>query len=254
MTTPLILLTNDDGIHAPGLAALHSALEGLGRVVVFAPDRQRSAVGHGVSLNHPLRSSEIRPGWHMVDGTPTDCVILALRGVLEEAPALVVSGINSGANLGDDVTYSGTVAGAFEGMLQGIPSFAMSVTNHFVQHFEGAQRMAQLTAEKLLAEGLPRDIMLNINVPDLPLDQIEGIGVAAMGRRNYNDRMDMRHDPRGGKYYWIGGETPDMVIETGTDFEVHAANKISVTPIMRDLTDYEMMKKMGDFNGLGDKL
>lgn len=252
MTTPLILLTNDDGIHAPGLAALHSALAELGKVLVFAPDRQRSAVGHGVSLNDPLRCTEIRPDWFMVDGTPTDCVILALRGVLDTLPDLVVSGINSGANLGDDVTYSGTVAGAFEGMLQGIPSFAMSITSHEVKHFEAAQRMAQLTAKKLLAEGLPRDIMLNINVPDLPLDQIAGVGTGAMGRRNYNDRMDKRNDPRGGTYYWIGGEMPDMVIETGTDFEIHSANKISVTPIKRDLTDYDMLKKMADFEALSE--
>ncbi|HPK25798.1 MAG TPA: 5'/3'-nucleotidase SurE [Candidatus Hydrogenedentes bacterium] len=254
MTTPLILLTNDDGIHAPGLAALHEALADLGEVLVFAPDRQRSAVGHGVSLNHPLRRTEIRPGWHMVDGTPTDCIILAVRGVLEVLPSLIVSGINSGANLGDDVTYSGTVAGAFEGMLQKIPSFAISVTSHFVTHFAGAQRMARLTAEKLLAEGLPEDVMLNINVPDLPADQISGISVTAMGRRNYNDRMDMRRDPRGGTYYWIGGEIPEQKIETGTDFEALEAGRISVTPLKRDMTDYDMLKRMASYSALSDKL
>ncbi|HOH29539.1 MAG TPA: 5'/3'-nucleotidase SurE [Candidatus Hydrogenedentes bacterium] len=242
MTVPLILLTNDDGISAPGLFHLAEALAPKGDVFVYAPDRQRSAVGHGVSLHHPLRVTEVRPHWYMVDGTPADCAILAVRKLLGRRPNLVVSGINPGANLGDDVTYSGTVAGAFEGMLLGIPSFSISIIQHHPRHYESAKQVASLVAAYILEEGLPEDVMLNVNLPDLPMEDITGIAVTSMGRRNYQDEIIERKDPRDGTYYWIGGAQPDHYIDAGSDFEAIGNNKISITPLRRNLTDYDALK------------
>lgn len=236
MTPPLILVTNDDGIGAPGLAALAAALEPLGEVHVYAPDRQRSAVGHGVSLHTPLRVTDTAERWRMVDGTPTDCVMLAVRGLLPRRPSLVVSGINSGANLGDDVTYSGTVAGAYEGMLLGIPSLAVSNIAHAPAHYAASAAVAARLAARVLERGLPPEVMLNVNIPDLPARDIAGIAVTRMGRRNYQDEIVGREDPRGGRYYWIGGAQPDHHPGTGTDFEAVGRGMVSVTPLHRDIT------------------
>jgi len=244
METPLILLTNDDGIGAPGLAALARALDALGEVWVFAPDRQNSAVGHGVSLHRPLRVEAVAPRWFMVDGTPTDCVMLAVRGLLPRRPALVASGINCGANLGDDVTYSGTVAGAYEGMLLGIPSFAISNASYQPKHWEPAGRVAGRLAGHILKNGLPREVMLNVNVPDGPEEAIAGMSVTRMGRRNYQDEIVERTDPRGGRYFWIGGALPDHYTEPGTDFEAIEANRVSVTPLCRDITAHGSLNSL----------
>ncbi len=244
MAIPFILLTNDDGISAVGLVHLAEALAPIGDVYVYAPDRQRSAVGHGVSLHHPLRVTEVRPRWYMADGTPADCVILAVRKLLGRRPDLVVSGINPGANLGDDVTYSGTVAGAFEGMLLGIPSFSISIINHRPQYYEPAKRLAASIAAHILKEGLPENVMLNINLPDLPMEAISGIAVTSMGRRNYQDEIVERKDPRNGVYYWIGGAQPDHYEDTGSDFEAVGENKISITPLRRNLTDYDAVERL----------
>ena len=211
MTKPQILVTNDDGIQAPALAVLVEALQPLGEVWVYAPDRQQSAVGHGVSLHRPLRVTEWKDHWYMVDGTPTDCVMLAVRDQLELRPDLVVSGINPGANLGDDVTYSGTVAGAFEGMLLGLPSFAISVTGYAPVHFASAGTYAVTLGRHLLERGLPEGTMLNVNVPDMPYAELKGVSVTRMGRRDYQDEIIRRMDPRGGVYYWIGGAQPSHV-------------------------------------------
>lgn len=244
MSTPLILLTNDDGISAPGLTHLADALSPVGEVFIYAPDRQRSAVGHGVSLHFPLRVTEVQPRWYMVDGTPADCVILAVRRLLGRRPDLVVSGINPGANLGDDVTYSGTVAGAFEAMLLGIPSFSISIISHFPENYEPAKQTAALMADLLLRNGLPEDIMLNVNLPDVPAEEIRGIVATSMGRRNYQDEIVERRDPRDGAYYWIGGAQPDHYMAPGTDFEAVQDNKISVTPLKRNLTEYEALASL----------
>lgn len=244
MTTPLILLTNDDGIHAPGLRVLAESLASLGEVVVYAPDRQRSAVGHGVSLHQPLRVTETAPGWYMVDGTPSDCLILAVRGLLGRRPQLVVSGINAGANLGDDVTYSGTVAGAFEGMLLGLPAFAISNIGPRPRHYEAAGRVARLLAEHILEHGLPGDVMLNVNLPDVPFDSLRGIVFTCMGRRNYQDEIITRKDPRGGAYYWIGGAQPDHFTTAGSDFEAIENGQVSVTPLLRDLTAHAALETL----------
>lgn len=244
MNKPLILLTNDDGIHAPGLRILAEALKPLGEVIVYAPDRQRSAVGHGVSLHQPLRITETKPGWHMVDGTPADCLILSVRGLLGKRPQLIVSGINAGANLGDDVTYSGTVAGAFEGMILGVPSFAISSVSHNPGHFETAGRVAQYVAAHVLEHGLPENSMLNVNVPDIPYDDLTGIAITCMGERNYQDEIVKRQDPRGGVYYWIGGAQPDNYVKEGSDFEAIENNKVSITPLHRDLTAHALLQQL----------
>ncbi len=241
MARPLILVTNDDGIRAPGIRLLAEALGDLGEVAVYAPDRQRSATGHSVSLHHPLRVTTLRAGWHMVDGTPTDCVMLAVRMLLGRKPDLVVSGINDGANLGDDVTYSGTVAGAYEGMLLGIPSIAVSDVSYAPKHMETAAQVGRRMAEYVLANGVPEDTMLNVNVPDCPFDQLAGVAVTRMGRRSYQDEIVRREDPRGGVYYWIGGAEPAHVEESGTDFAAIEVNQVSVTPLHRDLTNHSVM-------------
>ncbi len=236
--TPLILVTNDDGIQAPGLHRLVKALDVVGEVVIYAPAGQQSAVGHGVTLHRPLRVTETQPGWHMVDGTPTDCVMLAVRDLLGRRPELVVSGVNPGPNLGDDVTYSGTVAGAFEGMLLGIPSFAVSLAGIHAEHLDTAARVAARMAGAVTRCGLPPDTMLNVNVPDLPYEALKGVTVTRMGRRDYQDEIVRREDPRGGVYYWIGGDTPGHVPETGTDFEAIERRQVSITPLHRDLTHH----------------
>ncbi len=244
MTPPTILLTNDDGIRAPGLTYLAEALSGLGNLFVYAPDRQRSAVGHGVSLHHPLRVTEIQAGWYMIDGTPADCVILAVRKLLGCQPDLVVSGINPGANLGDDVTYSGTVAGAFEGMLLGIPAFSISCISSHPRSYEPTQRVASFVAEYILRAGLPQDVMLNVNVPDVPVEELAGVAVTSMGRRNYQDEIVERKDPRNGTYYWIGGAEPEHYIHEGSDFEAINRKQVSITPLRRNITDYDALEAL----------
>jgi len=244
MMNPRILVTNDDGIQAPELAVLAAALGEVGDVWVYAPDRQQSAVGHGVSLHRPLRVTKVKDQWFMVDGTPTDCVMLAVRALLGGRPDLVVSGINPGANLGDDVTYSGTVAGAYEGMLLGLPAIAVSDVSYSPEHFETAAVFAKKLASHVLQHGLPPNVMLNVNVPDIPYDQIAGVAVTKMGRRDYKDEIVERVDPRGAVYYWIGGAEPSHFAEPGTDFDAIAQKKISITPLGRNLTDYSAIEPL----------
>ena len=244
MSRPVLLLTNDDGVNAPGLAALADALNEVGEVWVYAPDRDQSAVGHGISLHRPLRVRQVRERWYMVDGTPTDCVMLAVRDLLEERPRMVLSGINNGPNLGDDVTYSGTVAGAFEGMLLGVPSMAVSVVNHAPNHFACAAEVARQLVTEVLERGLPPDTVLNVNVPDVPHAELNGISITKMGRRTYEDEIIHREDPRGAAYYWIGGDQPGHVVDEGTDFNAIDENRVSVTPLHRDLTNFDALKKL----------
>lgn len=241
MSRPLILVTNDDGVRAPGLRLLAEALAPLGEVAVYAPESQQSAVGHSVSLHKPLRVNGLEPGWHMVDGTPTDCVMLAVRSLLGRRPDLVVSGVNPGANLGDDVTYSGTVAGAFEGMLLGLPAIAVSDVSYRPVHLGTAAQVGARVAAYVLEHGLPEDTVLNVNVPDVPFAALQGVAVTRMGRRNYHDEIVRREDPRGGAYYWIGGDEPAHVRESGTDFEAIEQDKVSVTPLQRDITHHAML-------------
>lgn len=249
MSTPLILLTNDDGIQAPGLRVLAESLAPLGEIQVFAPDRERSAVGHGISLHHPLRVKQVREGWHSVDGTPADCVLLAVRSLLGRRPDLVVSGINMGANLGDDVTYSGTVAGAREGMLLDIPAIAISNVDYAGGHLETSGAAAIAVARFVLEHGLPKETMLNVNVPGIPADAIAGFAVTSMGRRYYDDEIIHRKDPRGRDYYWVGGSAEKHVPVPGTDIHAVAENLVSVTPLQRDYTHHTVMASLAGVSG-----
>ena len=240
---PTILLTNDDGYQAPALAALARALSAVGKVTVFAPDHNWSAAGHTKTMHKPLRINRgaLADGTPLfiTTGTPSDCVGLALLGVLSERPDLVVSGINQGANLGHDVTYSGTVAAAMEGVIFGIPAIAASQDERDGQRGDlgfAANLVADL-AHRVLAEGLPANCLLNVNFPALPSAEVRGIQITRLGRRIYRDMLIERHDPKGRPYYWIGGEPPTGEPEPGTDVGALHEGYVSITPLNVDMTD-----------------
>ena len=236
---PLILVCNDDGIHSDGLKALADAVRPHGRVVVVAPDREQSAVSHALTLHRPLRIDQVDDDRWTVDGTPTDCVNLAINGILRERPGLVISGINKGANLGDDVTYSGTVSAAMEGTLLGVPSIAVSQIGRGPYDFAIAAAFAGELVERVLADPMPPDTLLNVNVPQFADGERPcGVALTRMGKRRYGDAVIEKVDPRGRKYYWIGGEELSFVEEEGTDFHAVSRGSISVTPIHLDLTNY----------------
>jgi 5'-nucleotidase len=242
---PLILVSNDDGVHSEGLRALAEALRDVGEVVVVAPDRERSAVSHSLTLHRPLRVEELGPGRFAVDGTPTDCVNLAVNGILSRRPSLVFSGINKGANLGDDVTYSGTVSAAMEGTLLGLPSVAVSLLGREGFRFQSAAAFAVRLARWVVDRGLPPDTLLNVNVPaQIDGRPVRGFALTRMGRRRYGDAIVEKVDPRGKKYYWIGGEELEFVDEEGTDFHAVSEGLISVTPIHLDLTNYKSFEAL----------
>jgi 5'-nucleotidase len=234
----MILVTNDDGVYSPGIQTLAKRLRELDEVIIVAPDRERSAAGHSMTLHRPLLIEEIRESVYSVNGTPTDCVNIAVKGMLKEEPKLVVSGINKGPNLGDDVTYSGTVAGAIEATLLGVPAFAISLVAREDFHFTDAAEVAFRTAHRILNEGLSTGTLLNINVPNVPLTEMQGLRITRLGKRIYKQLTVERVDPRGKKYYWIGGGEPDWEREDGTDFDAIGRSMVSVTPLHLDLTDY----------------
>lgn len=234
----MILITNDDGIYSPGIQTLAKRLRDLDTVVIVAPDRERSAAGHSMTLHRPLLIEEVREAMYSVNGTPTDCVNIAVKGLLKETPRLVVSGINKGPNLGDDVTYSGTVAGAMEGILLGIPSVAVSVVAREDFLFPEAAEVAFHAVERVVEQGLPPGTLLNINVPNRPVAEIAGTRITRLGKRIYHQMTVERIDPRGKKYYWIGGGEPDWEREEGTDLDAVDRGFVSVTPIHLDMTDY----------------
>jgi 5'-nucleotidase len=244
-----ILVTNDDGIFSEGLKLLAQAMAELGEVWVVAPDREQSATGHALTLSRPLRMQKVEERWYAVDGTPTDCVNLAVLSLLQDHPPdLVVSGINFGLNLGDDVTYSGTVSATFEGTLLGIPSVAFSQEVAEGFSFAPAARFARELVRVLLsAAELPPDLLLNCNVPAGPL---QGVSFTRLGRRVYKQSVIEKTDPRGRKYYWIAG-TPQWQLATGTDYEAVSTGRISVTPLHLDLTYYPGLESYGS---LWDKL
>jgi 5'-nucleotidase len=243
---PTILVTNDDGIYSPGLKALAGALEEMGEVYVVAPDRERSAAGHALTLHKPLRATEVAPRWYVVDGTPTDCVTLGVMGMLKKKPDLLASGINLGANLGDDITYSGTVSAAFEGTLLGIPSFAISAVEPLRQDLSAAAVFAARLAVVMLERGLPRDTLLNVNVPP---GELNGVEVTRQGKRSYNELIVEKIDPRGKTYYWIGGGEPTWEHLGGTDYEVVMEGKVSITPLHLDLTNYNATVALKNWEG-----
>ena len=244
---PTILVTNDDGIHSPGLKALAEALKDTGEISVIAPDRERSAAGHSLTLHKPLRATETAPGWYEVNGTPTDCVTLGVMGMLKEKPRLVISGINLGANLGDDITYSGTVSAAVEGTLLGIPSIAVSAVKPMRQDLDEAGMFAARLAMLVLERGLPQDTLLNVNVP---ASEVKGIAITRQGKRSYNELIVEKIDPRGKTYYWIGGGEPTWELLGGTDYEAVMEGKISITPLHLDLTNYAATQILKDWEAL----
>ncbi|MCB1057754.1 MAG: 5'/3'-nucleotidase SurE, partial [Acidobacteria bacterium] len=243
-----ILVTNDDGVFSEGIRLLAEALGEVGKVTVVAPDREQSASGHSLTLHRPLRLQRVREDWYTVDGTPTDCVNLAVLGLMkDEPPDLIVSGINFGLNLGDDVTYSGTVSATFEGSLLGIPSVAFSQEVAEGFSFETAAHFARQFIGALIDGKLPEDLLLNVN---LPAGDIRGVSFTRLGHRVYKQSLVEKLDPRGRKYYWIAG-TPEWTPEEGTDHEALVNGRVSVTPLHLDLTDY---RGLGSFDGLQDRL
>ncbi len=240
----MILVTNDDGVYSPGIQILAKRLREIDSVVIVAPDRERSAAGHSMTLHRPLLIEEVREGMFSVNGTPTDCVNIAVKGLLKETPSLIVSGINKGPNLGDDVTYSGTVAGAIEGILLGIPSFAVSLVAREGFRFAEGAEVALRTASQILSEGLPSGTLLNINVPNIPISEMQGTRITRLGKRIYHQMTVERVDPRGKKYYWIGGGEPDWEREEGTDLDAADRKFVSITPLHLDMTDYASFDRM----------
>lgn len=244
---PIILVSNDDGVRAKGLVYLSRSLKSLGRVVVVAPDQQRSAASHSITLHRPLRVNRISEDVYETDGTPTDCIVLGVHEILRNRPDIIVSGINHGANLGDDIHYSGTVSAAFEGGLLGVPSVAISVAANGASHFDGAAAFAVKIAKKILKEGLPKGIILNINVPDIPQEKIRGYEFTNQGRLGYGDVIVEKLDPRGRKYYWIGGDEARFEDIEGSDCNAIRGQKISVTPLRVNLTDFGALEELKEW-------
>ena len=249
-----ILVTNDDGVQASGLLALAQAMRALGKVTILAPNRNWSGAGHVKTLDHPLRVSEtqIADGTPALtsDGAPSDCVALALLGIVENVD-LVVSGINPYSNIGHDVTYSGTVTAAMEAVIAGVPGLAFSLAsqdNTFggLADYGPAAQVAKQVTKKVMDEGLPEGVLLNVNIPYLK--EFKGYLITRQGLRVYNDELDKRVDPRGKPYYWIGGEDPTGVDEPGTDFGALQAGYVSITPLQLDLTAREAMETLKSWN------
>ncbi len=248
-----ILVTNDDGVTAPGLLALAQEMRKLGKVTVLAPDRNWSASGHVKTMERPLRVRETKladgsPAL-TTDGAPSDCVALALLGVVQEKIDLVVSGINPNANIGHDVTYSGTVTAAMEAVISEVPGIAVSLDSkpgHGELDYAPAARVAARVAAQVITNGLSEGVLLNVNVPCLPDDQIKGIKITRQGLRVYHDALDARKDPRGRPYYWIGGDFPTGVAEDGADFGTLAEGNVSITPLQLDLTAYKAMDEIAE--------
>jgi 5'-nucleotidase len=241
----IILISNDDGIHSPGLKALYDSLTSLGEIYVIAPDRNRSATSHSVTLYSPLRVKEVLDHWYMVDGTPSDCINLGVNGILKDKkPDLVAVGINEGGNLGDDITYSGTVMAAVEGALLGIPSIAVSLVTRNNFQFRIAASFSQKLCQYIIRKRLPSNTVLNVNVPNIPRKDLKGISITRQGKRIYSGAVIEKVDPRGQKYYWLGGVEDGWNGEKGTDFHAVNNGKISITPLNIDLTDYSAYKDL----------
>jgi 5'-nucleotidase len=240
-----ILVTNDDGIHSKGIQVLAKALQEAGKVYVVAPDREESAIAHSLTLHRPLRVEKIKRSYYAVDGTPADCVHLGVNVLLPGRPDLIVAGINKGGNLGDDVTYSGTVSAAFEGTLLGIPSFAVSLVARSHFKFDAAARFAVRMARHVIKHGLPKDTLLNINVPNLAEKEIKPYRITRQGRWVHNGSgVIEKIDPRGKKYYWIGSGQLVFDRKKDTDFVAVSRGHISVTPLHLDLTNDSSIREL----------
>jgi len=251
-----IVVTNDDGVYAPGLLALARALERMGKISIVAPDHNWSASGHVKTLHRPLRVKEIEleDGTTALacDGAPSDCVALAVMGLLPDPIDFVVSGINPNANLGHDMTYSGTVTAAMEGAIWGIPSIAVSLDapeyHKGPLDYAPSAEVARRVLEKLTLNTLPQQILLNVNVPYLQIDQLKGFAITRQGLRIYRDELIQREDPRGRAYYWIGGEAPSGVKEDGTDIGELANGYVSITPVQLDLTAHQLVEPIKNWD------
>lgn len=242
-----ILISNDDGVHAPGLAHLAAALEKIAEITVVAPDRNRSGVSNSLTLENPLRVVTAPNGFYSVNGTPTDCVHLAVTGLLKELPDIVVSGINEGSNLSDDVIYSGTVAAATEGRFLGLPAIAISLAGSRCDHYDTAAQIAKMLVEHLRKQPLTSDTVLNVNVPDLPLTELKGIQITRLGTRHIAEPTIKGVDPRGRKIYWVGPPGTEQDAGPGTDFYAVSSGYVSITPLQFDLTHYKVIDELSNW-------
>jgi len=242
-----ILISNDDGYQAPGIACLAESLAQIADIAVVAPERDRSGASNSLTLELPIRATPTGNGFVRVDGTPTDCVHLAITGLLEREPDMVVAGINAGANMGDDVLYSGTVAAAIEGRFLGLPAIAVSMNSHNPQHFASGARVARMLVERLTVEALPADTILNVNVPDLPWEAITGFESTRLGHRHKAEAVIKAQDPRGRPIYWVGPPGAEQDAGPGTDFHAVRHGRVSVTPIQVDLTRHQAVGQVAEW-------
>jgi 5'-nucleotidase len=239
-----ILLSNDDGYFAPGLNILAEHISKIADIVVVAPERNRSGASNSLTLDRPLSVRVAHNGFYYVNGTPTDCVHLAVTGLLDRLPDMIISGINDGANMGDDTIYSGTVAAAMEGFLLGIPSFAVSMSQHHATHFESAAKVVIEMIAHYQKNPLPPPMLLNINVPDIPYEQLQGKVVTRLGKRHKAEPVIQSTSPRGEKLYWVGPAGSAQDAGEGTDFYAVANHKVSITALQADLTNYQQLSTL----------
>lgn len=242
-----ILVSNDDGVMAPGIRILANELAAIAEIDVVAPDRNRSGASNSLTLTRPLRARQMENGYYSVEGTPTDCVHLALTGFLDPMADMVVSGINDGANLGDDVLYSGTVAAAMEGRYLGLPAIAVSMVGENISHYQTAAIIAKKLVMRLSNSRLPAQTILNVNVPDLPIDEIKGIKVTRLGTRHCAEPLMKEYDPRGRPIYWIGPPGIEADAGEGTDFYAINTGYVSITPLHLDMTHYKILDQLSNW-------
>lgn len=249
-----ILLTNDDGIFAEGLHVLAREVNKIAEIHVVAPDHEQSATGHAITMHRPLRAERVKflhstdlPAW-AVNGTPADCVKLAVESILPHRPDLVISGINRGANLGTDVLYSGTVSAAIEAVILGIPAIAVSLTEYYEPRFEYAAEFVSQLATVLFKQRVTCETLLNVNVPGCDKEKVAGVVVTKLGVRQYKNAFEKRSDPRGRSYYWLAGELIDTELDEGSDVAAIKQNKISITPIQHDLTNYKLIEGLKEWS------
>lgn len=242
-----ILLSNDDGIYAEGLNLLAETLSDLADITIVAPDRDRSGASNSLTLDTPVRVQRIKENRVSVQGTPTDSVHMAVTGLFTKTFDMVIAGINAGANLGDDILYSGTVAAATEGRHLGLPAIAVSLVGDFAKHFETAAHVTKQLVEHIIASPLPQDTLLNVNVPDVPLDQLQGMAVTRLGSRHCAEPVIKMKDPRGREVYWVGPAGEEADAGEGTDFYAIKQNKVAITPLKIDFTNYQLKDQLQDW-------
>ena len=241
------LLSNDDGYQAIGLETLVRTMSDFGEITVVAPDRNRSGASNSLTLDSPLYTRQVSERFFYVNGTPTDCVHLAVTGLLDDVPDMVISGINHGANLGDDVIYSGTVAAAMEGRFLGRPAIALSLAGENPTHYETAGRVVKSMISKLLSDPIDDDMLLNVNIPDVPFGQLHGFEVTRLGQRHKSEAAIRMKDPKNRTVYWVGPAGAGADAGPGTDFHAVSVNRISITPLQVDLTRYAALTRVSDW-------